>query len=180
MANLQLYERFIKVKNSKQKMKLISAILGYIIFFVFWVFLGIYNLEKSIPIFIAGILSDILLIFLTSKYCFMEFEYSFLSSVLRIDRIIAKRKRKPIVKVDVKRFDDFFPYSDSEMDKRKFNKIYHAAHEEFSEENYVASFRDEGKGKCAIIFTPNEDLLNEMKLYFGNELRKNLFKNKQL
>jgi hypothetical protein len=116
--------------------------------------------------------------FITSQN--VEFEYSFLSSVLRIDRIIAKRKRKPIVKVDVKRFDDFFPYSDSEMDKRKFNKIYHAAHQEFSEENYVASFRDEGKGKCAIIFTPNEDLLNEMKLYFGNELRKNLFKNKQL
>ena len=116
--------------------------------------------------------------FITSQN--VEFEYSFLSSVLRIDRIIAKRKRKPIVKVDVKRFDDFFPYSDSEMDKRKFNKIYHAAHEEFSEENYVASYRDEGKGKCAIIFTPNEDLLNEMKLYFGNELRKNLFKNKQL
>ena len=116
--------------------------------------------------------------FITSQN--VEFEYSFLSSVLRIDRIIAKRKRKPIVKVDVKRFDDFFPYSDSEMDKRKFNKIYHAAHEEFSEENYVASFRDEGKGKCAIIFTPNEALLNEMKLYFGNELRKNLFKNKQL
>ena len=116
--------------------------------------------------------------FITSQN--VEFEYSFLSSVLRIDRIIAKRKRKPVVKVDVKRFDNIFPYTDSEMDKHKFNKVYHAAHEEFSEENYVASFHDEAKGKCAIIFTPNEELLNEMKLYFGNELRKKLFKNKQL
>ena len=116
--------------------------------------------------------------FITSQN--VEYEYSFFSSVLRIDRIISKRKRKPVVKVDVKRFDDFFPYTDGAMDKRKFNKIYHAAHEEFSEKNYVASFRDEATGKCAIIFTPNDDLLNEMKLYFGNELRKNLFKNKQL
>lgn len=110
----------------------------------------------------------------------VEYEYSFLSSILRIDRIIAKRRRKPLVKVDVKRFDAFFRYSDSEMDKRRFNKVYHAATEDFSEENYVASFHDEAKGKCAIIFNPNEELLSEMKIYFSNELRKNLFVNKQL
>ena len=109
----------------------------------------------------------------------VEFEYSFLSSTLRIDRIIAKRKRKPVVKVDVKRFDDFFRYSDSEMSKRKFNKVYHAAAEEFSEDNYVASYHDEAKGKCAILFTPNEKLLDEMNRYFGNELRKKLFVSKK-
>lgn len=116
--------------------------------------------------------------FITSQN--VEYEYAFLSSVLRIDRIISKRKRKPVVKVDVKQFDDFFPYSDSAMNQRKFNKVYHVAAEEFSEKNYVASFRDEAKGKCAIIFTPNETLLGEMKLYFGNELRKKLFQSKQL
>ena len=116
--------------------------------------------------------------FITSQN--VEYEYAFLSSILRIDRIIAKRKRKPLVKVDVKRFDDIFPYSDAEMDKRKFNKIYHASAQEFSEDNYVACYHDEAKGKCAIIFAPNEKLLDEMKLYFDNELRKKLFVNKQL
>lgn len=110
----------------------------------------------------------------------VEFEYGFLAATLRIDRIIAKRKRKPVVKVDVKKFDDFFPYSDTEMNKRKFNKVYHAAAEEFSEDNYVACYRDDAKGKCAIIFTPNEELLNEMKIYFSNELRRKLFVNKEL
>ena len=110
----------------------------------------------------------------------IEYEYAFLSSTLRIDKIIAKRRRRPIIKVDVKKFDDFFPYSDSEMNKRRFNKVYQAAAKEFAEENYVASFHDEAKGKCAIIFTPNERLLAEMKPYFGNELRKKLFLNKQL
>ncbi|MBQ3266213.1 MAG: hypothetical protein IJH07_10605 [Ruminococcus sp.] len=110
----------------------------------------------------------------------VEYEYSFLSSILRIDKIIAKRRRRSIVKVDVKKFDDFFPYSDSEMNKRKFNKVYSVASKEFSESNYVASFHDEAKGKCAIIFSPNEKMLAEMKLYFGNDLRKKLFVNKQL
>ena len=110
----------------------------------------------------------------------VEYEYAFLSSTLRIDKVIAKRRRRPVVKVDVKKFDAFFPFSDEEMSKRKFNKIYRAATYEFSPENYVASFHDEAKGKCAIIFTPNEELITEMKPYFSNELRKNLFLSKQL
>ncbi|WP_405346069.1 DUF6106 family protein [Ruminococcus sp.] len=110
----------------------------------------------------------------------VEYEYSFLSSTLRIDKIIAKRRRRAIVKVDVRKFDDFFPYSDKEMNNHKFNKVYRASTKEFSEENYVAAYHDEAKGKCAILFTPNDKLLAEMKPYFNNDLRKKLFVNKQL
>ena len=110
----------------------------------------------------------------------VEYEYSFLSSTLRIDKIIAKRRRKPIVKVDVKQFDDFFRYSDEAMTAHRFNKVYRASCKEFSEDNYVASFRNEAKGKCAILFTPNEKLIEGMKPYFDNDLRKKLFLNKQL
>ncbi len=110
----------------------------------------------------------------------VEYEYSFLSSTLRIDKIIAKRRRKPIVKVDVKQFDDFFRYNDEAMTAHHFNKVYRASAKEFSEDNYVASFRNEAKGKCAILFTPNEQLIEGMKSYFDNDLRKKLFLNKQL
>lgn len=110
----------------------------------------------------------------------VEYEYAFLSSTLRIDKIIAKRRRRAIVKVDVKNFDDFFRYSDAEMSKRRFNKIYRVCAKEFSEDNYVATYHNEAKGKCAIIFTPNEELISGMKPYFSNDLRKQLFLNKQL
>lgn len=110
----------------------------------------------------------------------VEYEYAFLSATLRIDKIIAKRRRRAIVKVDVRKFDDFFSYDDKEMTAHKFNKVYRASTKEFSSENYVASYHDEAKGKCAILFTPNEELLKEMKPYFSNELRKKLFLNKQL
>ena len=109
----------------------------------------------------------------------VEYEYAFLSATLRIDKIIAKRKRRPIVKLDVRKFDDFFRYSDKEMSARRFNKEYRACGREFSEDNYVACFHNEAKGKCAIIFTPNEELISGMKLYFNNDLRKKLFVNKQ-
>lgn len=105
----------------------------------------------------------------------VEYEYALLSSTLRIDKVISKRKRRSILKVDVKSFDDFFRYSDEEMSKRKFNKVYHVGAEEYSEENYVACFHSEAKGKCAVVFTPNEELVTAMQRYFGNELKKKMY-----
>ena len=110
----------------------------------------------------------------------VDYEYSFLPSVLRIDKVIAKRKRRPVVKVDVKLFDDFFPYSDKEMGKQKFGKVYSAGAQEFSEENYVAVYHNEAKGRIAIIFTPNEELISAMKPHFNSNLRKQLFKENRL
>lgn len=110
----------------------------------------------------------------------VEYEYAFLSSVLRIDKIIARRSRRPIVKVDVKQLDDFFPFTDEAMSMQKFAKVYHAAGREFSEENYVAVFHSEAKGRSAILFTPNEQLIAAMKPYFSNTLRKKLLQEKRL
>lgn len=110
----------------------------------------------------------------------VDYEYGFLPTVLRIDRIVNKRKRKPVLKVNVKTFEDFFPYSDQEMGKLKLTKVYRAAAQEFSEENYVAVFRHEARGKCALIFSPNEELIEAMKPHFDNELRKKMFREKRL
>lgn len=110
----------------------------------------------------------------------VEYEYAFLSSTLRIDKVIAKRRRRPVLKVDVKSFTDFFRYDDKEMSAHRFNKVYHVSGREFSEDNYVACFNHEGRGKCAVIFSPDDRLLEAMKPYFSNELRKKLFLNKQL
>lgn len=105
----------------------------------------------------------------------VEYEYSFLSSVLRVDKVIAKRRRRKILKVDVKKFDDLFRYDDKEMTAHRFNKVYRATEHEFSEENWVASFHDEAKGKCALLFTPNDEILEGMKPFFSAELKKKLF-----
>lgn len=110
----------------------------------------------------------------------VEFEYSFLSSILRVDKVIAKRRRRKILKVDVKKFDDFFRYSDEKMGATHYNKVYRAATHEFSEENWVASWHDEAKGRCALIFCPNEKVLEGMKPFFTAELRKKLFLSKEL
>ena len=110
----------------------------------------------------------------------VDYEYAFLPTTLRIDKVVAKRRRKSVVKVDVKLLNNFFPYSDREMSKTRYAKVYNVAASEFSSENYVACYHSEAKGKCAIIFTPNEKMLEAMKPYFNTDLRKKLFLEKLL
>ena len=104
----------------------------------------------------------------------VEYEYAFLSSVLRVDKVIANRRRRNILKFDVKQADDIFPFTDEEMSKRRFKKVYTAAAREFSEENYVLSFKSETKGRCALVFTPNEEFLNGIAPYCTSEIRKKI------
>lgn len=109
----------------------------------------------------------------------VDYEYSCLGSSMRFDKVIAKRRRKPIVKFDIKSVSDFFPYDDKEMGKRKISKVYRASAKEFSEENYVAVFRHEARGECAVIFTPNDKILEAMKPFFSAEMKKKLFFSKK-
>ena len=136
--------------------------------------------------FITGVRYLIVAAFFVSLFCIygvwffvsslkVDYEYACLGSVLRFDRIIASRRRKPIVKFDIKSVTDFFPYDDHEMGKRKIAKVYRASAKEFSEENYVAVFRHEARGECAVIFTPNEEMLEAIRPYFSAELKKKLY-----
>ena len=72
----------------------------------------------------------------------VDFEYAFLSSVFRIDKVIAKRRRRKMVKVDVKSIDDIFRYNDKDMARYRYKKVYNAGAKEFSEDNMVFVYRE--------------------------------------
>lgn len=105
----------------------------------------------------------------------VEYEYSFLGGTFRVDKIIAKRNRKNVIKIDVKQIDEMFRYSEEEMSKRKFNKIYNVGAEDFSNDNYVATFHSEAKGRCAIVFSPKEKTLQGIRPYLKHEVIRQLF-----
>lgn len=103
MANTQFYEKIIKVKNAKQTAKLISGILLYILYLAIWTFIGILNPKSSMLIFVMGILSALLIILVTWKYLFLEYEYSFCQNTLTIAKIYGKRKRKTVIEVNMQK-----------------------------------------------------------------------------
>ena len=103
MSSTQIYERIVKVKNPKQTAKQISALLIYIIYLLTWIFIGILNPENSILIFAGGILSCALIVLITWKYLFLEYEYSFCQNTLTISKIYGKRKIKTLYDTDIQK-----------------------------------------------------------------------------
>lgn len=101
MASTQIYEKIVKVKNARQYAKLISGIMVYALYLAVWIYAGILNPERSILIFLGGLLSCALIIFLTVKYFFLEYEYSFFHSTLSVAKIYGKRKRKSLIDTDM-------------------------------------------------------------------------------
>lgn len=108
----------------------------------------------------------------------IEYEYSTLSGTLRVDKIIAKRNRKNVLKLDVKLIDDIFKYSDEEMNKRSFNKVYNVGAKDYSEDNYVFTFHSEAKGKCAVVFSPKEKILDGIRPYLKHDVSRKLYLSK--
>lgn len=169
----------VKKKNAKYRIRLIATIiiavlipltifiLGLTIPFAYLVYISLF----TIPFMIYGSW-----FFISSQK--VDYEYALLGSSLNVAKIIAKRKRKLMLQTNIREFTDLFKYDDKKMGSMKLAKVYSAACEEFSEENYVACFHSEARGDCALIFSPDDRFLEAMKPYLNHDIRKKVYTNK--
>lgn len=172
-----LVEQVVKrKKNAKYYVNILLIILGAILIPAVFIALALI-IKRAYFVYIALFLGLFCVygawMFITGLN--IEYEYSFLSGTFRVDKIIAKRNRKNVLKIDVKMIDEMFKYSEAEMSKRKFNKIYNVGEEDFSTDNYVATFNSEAKGRCAIVFSPKEKTLQGIRPYLKHEVIRQLF-----
>lgn len=163
-------------KNFVYYVKVVVAILIAVLVPVTFFVLGL-TIPQAYLIYIAVFTIPFMIYFawlyISSQK--VDFEYALLGSSFNIAKIIAKRKRKLLLKVDVKTFNDLFKYDDKKMLEKKFTKVYFVASDNFSEDNYVACFHSDARGNSAIIFSPNEKLLNSMKPFLNYEIVKKVF-----
>ena len=117
MANSQLYEKIVKQKTRKQPLKIIFAILLYVIFFISWLLFGLLNPNFATFILVLGALFTLILVLLTWKYLFVEFEYNFCMSTLTVAKIYGKRKRKVLVEFDISKCVVISPATEESIEK---------------------------------------------------------------
>lgn len=115
MASAQFYEKIVKATGKKQIAKRISGILIYVLYLFICFTVGIFNPERSILIFAGGVLSCILLITISWKYLFLEYEYSFCQGTLTISKIYGKRKIKALIDVDLRHLTLIAPATDENI-----------------------------------------------------------------
>lgn len=109
---------------------------------------------------------------------YREFEYAVTNSNITIDKVIAKRNRKRVISVDIKRFNTLKKFKDSDLAKKNYRKIFNASITPDGDDVYAAEMHlDKFGGECLLLFSPSEKILEAMKPYLKNTIKAEMFKN---
>ena len=102
----------------------------------------------------------------------IEYEYAFTNGELDIDKIIAKRKRKPLLSVEVRKFTDFGKYSDDPEETAEMTVVISS--DNIASHEYYADFQHDDYGLTRLVFSPNEKMLENIKRFLSGSLRSKL------
>lgn len=134
-----------------------------------------YFIYISLFIFVFGIW----IIWLVRVNQNIEYEYQIIQDTLVVSKITDKRKRKLILKIDIKQFDQLANGDDKEVSKQNFMKVLHACGNVNDDANtYYAVYQHQVYGKCVLLFTPNETIMNSMKPHLKKDVVLKLFYNR--
>jgi hypothetical protein len=166
MASTQIYEKTVKVKGAKQTAKLISGILLYILYSLVWIIAGIFNPQSSMLIFTGGILSLLLIILVSYKYFFLEYEYSFYQGTLTVSKVYGKRKIKHIIEVDLQKLILISPLTEQALHKAEQlepdGRII-AVSNEYADDIWLIVTGEENEPKTLIFLEADDRILNILK-----------------
>lgn len=172
-----LVEQVVKrEKNTKYYLTIVLIVLFAVLIPVTFIILG-FAVGRAYLVLI-GFFASLFCVYGAWYFCTclnVDYEYACLSGTFRVDKIIAKRKRKKVLKLEVKQIEDMFKYSDEQMSKQNFKKVYNVASVDFSDNNVVVVFYTEGKQKNALVFEPNENMLQGMRPYLKREIVREFF-----
>lgn len=110
----------------------------------------------------------------------VEYEYSVSGDELDVSKIISLRKRKRICKVKIREIEKLEKGEKSIDGMRFFKSFIAAADIDKDEENYYAVFNNPEYGRCLLIFTPNEQILQGMKSNLNKNIMLKIFYNKNV
>ena len=109
----------------------------------------------------------------------VEFEYQMVQDILVVSKIIAKRKRRELLRLDTHNIDILAKGGDAGVNNIKIVKVVDAAIDSSDEKNtYCAVYSHAGGGRRALFFNPNEKVLNAMKPYLKKDIVLKLFYNR--
>lgn len=153
-----------RVNKPKHLLIRILTILGLILIPVIAVFIAyLTNIKYIIMVGFFLFLGGIYMVWYIFSSQKVDFEYSVSGNDLDISKIVALRKRKRMCRVPINEID-VLTKDEEKIDRMRFTKTYVACRDTDSKgENYFAVFNSPAYGKCLLIFTPNQQILDGMK-----------------
>lgn len=105
----------------------------------------------------------------SGQSAYVEYEYAITNGELDIDKIIAKKRRKGLISVDVKTFTEFRKYTEELPETRDMTIVI--CSDNIASHEYYAEFEHEQYGKTRLIFSPDEKMLGNIKKALPAKLR---------
>lgn len=100
---------------------------------------------------------------------YVEYEYTFTNGELDIDKIVAKKKRTPMITADVGKFITFGKYSEKMTETDDMTVVISS--DNIASHEYYADFVHSDYGKTRLIFSPNETMLENIRRSLPRTLR---------
>ena len=124
--------------------------LAYVIT-AYFIYIGFFLLLALVP-----------LALLLINYQKVEYEYSVVDNTLNVDKIIAKRRRKKIVRLRIDEIKEMVKFNEKYTGK-KINKYYIAVDDVNDDDVYAFTYYNEARGNLAVVMKPNNTILEGMR-----------------
>ena len=162
-------EYIVKKKNGGKEMALRALIVvGALVLFLIFMFLGtVVGAFSMITTLLAfgSLYGGYLLI--TSMN--IEYEYIVTNGEMDVDKIIAKRKRKRMLTVNARSFEKFGPFKDAEHANESYSNRVYACTSPDDPGCYYAVLTHQTMGRILLVFTPNDNVLENLKSYIPRQ-----------
>lgn len=163
MLGSDFFEALVKKENTDSKV-LLTFILGSCITFL--IIAASFFLQVFALLFLA-LIAGFLTWYLATN-CQIEYEYVMAEEELSITKILAERKRKPMITTTLPKFTAFGKLNDAPPLPDSFTLVLACA--ALDENTYYAEFTHEAYGNVRLLMTPDEQFLT----YFAKKLPRNL------
>lgn len=159
--------------SSDKTKRLLKTVVGIVLTIVLALFgfLTIGNPTLSLLGFLLAVGAGYGTFFIVQS-SYVEYEYAFTNGELDIDKIIAKKKRKPMLSIEVNKFTDFGKYSDELEETAEMTVVISS--DNIASHEYYADFQHEIYGLTRLVFSPNEKMLDNIKRFLSGSLRSKL------
>jgi hypothetical protein len=164
-----------EANNKALKTKKALFIAGYVLYAI--AIFGIGSGTKLMLPFMCFIpLSLWIIVWLTWRFTQVEYEYSFFSGALTVNRVLGNRTRKKMMEIRIQAFSTILPATEANLSKIEAfaaEETIFAASESGAEGIWVALWTDAENGKRkALYFEPNEKAVKILKYYNASAMAK--------
>ncbi|MBQ7338158.1 MAG: hypothetical protein IJW40_06860 [Clostridia bacterium] len=163
-----MYEYVVSpAKQPIWRLKRVLAIIGYIAYALIFFIVGVVT-QFLVPMMALIPLTTWILIWFTWRYVSVEYEYSFVSGIMTLTKILGGRTRKKVLEVRIKEMHVIAPY-DGEYIKQaeayKPEKTYDFTSSMQSPDLYFALFETADARRGIVYFEATKPALKILRYY---------------